>query len=304
MVRDEWVGDPSCPRSGAGLVYQTWRCQSDVWELRIADDGTVMELAEPLIQSMRWDGDARISPDGTRVVFASARSGHAELWICRRDGREPVRLTSLGGASLGSPCWSPDSRQVVYHTSPEGYAAVHVMDAAGGRPNRLSHDPCNELPCAWSADGRWIFIASDRGDAWQIWKLRSDGSQRVQLTRDGGLDAQQSDDSRWIYYIKPASQGLWRMAVDGGPEELVHDRLSRANRGNWAVHGARVYHFVRQDGRSELVAFDLDTGALRTIASFDGLAGPGVAASPDGKAVLYARTDDALLDLMLVEGFR
>jgi len=304
IVRDEWVGSPSCPRRGAGLVYETWRCQSNVWEVRIQADGSATELPEPVIQSMRWDGHAHISPDGARIVFASARSGNVELWVCRRDGSEVVRLTALGGQGVGSPCWSPDSRSIAYSASPDGYAAVHAMDAGGGRPRRLSFDPCNEIPCGWTSAGPWICFATDRGGTWQIWKMGLDGTGRVQITQDGALEGVLSNDGRWIYYIKPEGQGVYRTAVTGGGEERVWTELSRANRTNWTTDGSRIYFFARSDGNLRLMSYDIAEASLHPLVPVPGLGGPGIAAAPDGKTVLYARTDDALTDLMLVEGFR
>ncbi len=304
VVRDEWVGSPSCPRRGGGLVYETWRCQSNVWEVRLQADGSAVENPEPLIQSMRWDGHARISPDGARIVFASARSGSAELWVCRRDGRELVRLTGLGGQSLGSPCWSPDSRSIAYSACPDGYAAVHVIDAAGGRPRRLSLDRCHEIPCGWTSDGPWIYFATDRGGEWQIWRMQLDGTGRAQITQGGALEGMLSSDGRWIYYIKPMGQGVYRTAVAGGAEEQVWTELSRGNRTNWTTDGTCIYFFARQDGGPQLMGYDIATAAVRSLVPVPGWGGPGIAAAPDGQAVLYARTDDALMDLMLVEGFR
>jgi Tol biopolymer transport system component/DNA-binding winged helix-turn-helix (wHTH) protein len=304
VVRDEWVGSPSCPRRGSGLVYETWRCQSNVWEVRIQADGSVVESPAPLIQSMRWDGHARISPDGEHIVFASARSGNAELWACRRDGTELVRLTDLGGQSIASPCWSPDSKSIAFSTSPEGYAAVHVMDAAGGPARRLSFDRCNEIPCGWTSEGPWIYFAADRGGSWQIWRMHPDGTGRMQITQAGALEGFLSADGRWIYYIKPEDRGVWRTAVAGGPEEFVCDELSRGNRTNWVVHGSCIYYFAHQEGGLRLVCHDVGRGEVRQLVPVRGFGGPGIEVSPDGAAVLYARTDDALMDLMLVEGFR
>ena len=47
--------------------------------------------------------EPQFSPDGTKIVFSSARSGNYEIWVCDREGRNPVQLTSFNGPELGSP---------------------------------------------------------------------------------------------------------------------------------------------------------------------------------------------------------
>ena len=56
-----------------------------------------------LIASTRSEEAAQYSPDGTRIVFTSERSGRCEVWVCGSDGSGAVQLTSLGAAITGSP---------------------------------------------------------------------------------------------------------------------------------------------------------------------------------------------------------
>jgi Tol biopolymer transport system component len=50
-----------------------------------------------VIRSTRPDLNAQLSPDGTRVVFESNRSGTHEVWVADRNGGNAFQLTSLGG---------------------------------------------------------------------------------------------------------------------------------------------------------------------------------------------------------------
>jgi len=53
------------------------------------------------------------SPDGSRVAFASDRSGNWDLWVMGIDGGQPVQVTDGPGQEVG-PSWSPDGR--IYFT--------------------------------------------------------------------------------------------------------------------------------------------------------------------------------------------
>jgi len=303
IVRDEWVGDPTCPRSGTGLVYETWRCQANVWEVDLAAEGGSREALVPVVHSTRWDGYARVSPDGASIAFLSARSGAAELWVCRRDGSEVVRLTSLEGQAITAPCWSPEGDRIAFSVSPGGFMAAHVIDVAGGSPRQVTFGEHNDRVCDWSPDGSRIYLVSDRSGEWEIWGLAPDGGEPRQLSRAGGIDVLVSRDGGHLYYLKPRGRGVWRMPAQGGAEELVFAGLDRGQRTNWAVHETRIYYFDHDREGPAVVCHDVRTGATETVLRFPGLAGPGIHVAPDGRTLLYARTDDAATDLKLVKTF-
>ena len=66
----------------------------------------------------------------------------------------------------------------------------------------------------------------------------------------------------------------------------------------WGIY----YMDRRSDPR--LQYFDLATRKITTVASSLGIVGFGLTASPDGRTILYSRTDSSVDDLMLVENFR
>jgi hypothetical protein len=47
----------------------------------------------------------------------------------------------------------------------------------------------------------------------------------VQLTQNGGADADEARDGKLLYYTKPQG-GLWTMPVEGGQAILVLDRAA------------------------------------------------------------------------------
>lgn len=54
-----------------------------------------------------------VSPDGTRVAFASNRNGTWDLYVMNSTGGQPVEITSDASQEL-SPTWSPDGRYIAY----------------------------------------------------------------------------------------------------------------------------------------------------------------------------------------------
>jgi TolB protein len=60
-----------------------------------------------------YDGWPAWSPDGRRLVFASERSGTADLWIVDADGSNLRRLTD-DPADDRQAWWSPDGSKVAF----------------------------------------------------------------------------------------------------------------------------------------------------------------------------------------------
>ena len=67
-----------------------------------------------LIGSTRSELNAQFSPDGSRIVFESMRSGTQELWVADQDGRNALQLTSFNGRLGGTPAWSPDGQSIAF----------------------------------------------------------------------------------------------------------------------------------------------------------------------------------------------
>lgn len=97
----------------------------------------------------------------------------AELTFPMRVGDGPVRWRVLQGASL-----SPDGRRLSFS------AANHLyLMSIGAAPRRITHRNDHEYQPVWSPDGRWIAYVTWSGGGGQIWKIRSDGGEPIQLTK-------------------------------------------------------------------------------------------------------------------------
>jgi TolB protein len=74
---------------------------------------------------------ADISPDGTRIVFASARGGAAmDIWVVNRDGTGMRQLTTNPAIDT-SPRWSPNGTQIAFISNRGGSPKVYTMSADG-----------------------------------------------------------------------------------------------------------------------------------------------------------------------------
>jgi len=70
---------------------------------------------------------------------------------------------------------------------------VYVVPAQGGEEKRLTNAAINDGP-DFGPDGS-IYFSSDRSGSMQVWRMKADGSQAEQMTKDAGND--------WFPHVAP-----------------------------------------------------------------------------------------------------
>jgi len=297
---------PTVSRQGNRLVYQVWGWNADIWRAEVSG-GDRSRPAEKLIASTRQEANAQYSPDGSRIVFQSDRSGNQEIWVCNGDGSNPVQLTSL--ESSGTPRWFPDGRRIVFDSQKEVQSEIYVIDTETRVPRRLTSDPSDDLTPSVSHDGRWIYFASTRTGRWEIWRLPAEGGEAVQVTHEGGAIPFESLDGKKVYYQKKLeASDVWQIPVAGGEETRV---LGPAGQLQFTVVADGIY-FIEPGplgyggwikGNS-LKFFSFAKGTAEKVFDIKYLPQIGLSLSPNGRYVLFSQVDPFGVDLMLVENFR
>ena len=172
------------------------------------------------------------------------------------------------------------------------------MDVDGGGPQRLTTDPGDDVAPSWSSDGRWIYFGSNRGGDHQIWRIPASGGEAIQVTRNGGIHAQESQDRRFLFYTKTRGiVPLWRAPLaDGvitGPEERIHEPIFYLS---FEVRPEGVYVGSR-------TSFQLLPASGGASVLFQTAIGQEISVSADRKFVLSNVSADTS-DLMVMDNFR
>jgi len=126
--RPGFDGEGSYSWGGAKIVFTSFRDGSgDLWLMNA--DGTGQER---LVRLAAYAGGARVSPDGSQVVFhaAGADGRTVEIYLADLPGCVPRRLTSLGATSF-APVWHPSQKFIVFTSN----AAEHDYELFAVRPD-------------------------------------------------------------------------------------------------------------------------------------------------------------------------
>jgi len=306
-ARGERVSQPTISRNR--LAYASGSGNPDIRRMELAGQDAMKAPSKPLFSWSSFECDQRISPDGSRIAFASDSSGNREIWVCNADGTKPMPLTHMKAGSTGSPDWSPDGKNIAFDSTKSGNNDVYVVSAEGGPVRRITTDPSEDAVPRWSRDGRWIYFGSNRSGSWMIWKVPSDGGKAIQITRDGGLASRESADGQFVYYYgyyNRQKNGIWRVPVSGGSETLVLDKQLFPLR--WDLTDRGIY-FIDGNARpmATICFYDFATRRVRNLAPVHSdpgfAAADGLSVSSDGKWLLYSGGIYSS-DIMMIDNFR
>ena len=133
------------------------------------------------------DDSPNWSPDGSRLTFASNRSGNYEIYTMRIDGTDLRRLTSSTASDI-QPNWSPDGSKIVFTSNRSGDFELYTMNAATGSGIvRLTTSAGYDYEANWSPDGSKIAFTSNRSGDFDIYVSNANGSSATDLTSSLGV---------------------------------------------------------------------------------------------------------------------
>jgi Tol biopolymer transport system component len=294
---------PAISRKGYRLAYQRVTRSQNIWQM----DTTTKQkhILIPSTSETDQGPGPQPSPDGTKIVYMSDRSGTMEIWVSDRDGGNAVQLTAIGGA--GTPRWSPDNKSIVFDAKNRlGATSIYTVNVDEGVPRQLVGDTRENVCPSWSRDGKWVYFASSRTGGWEVWKVPAAGVKPAQVTTHGGYAPLASSDGRFIYYAKTAyaNPEIWEVPAEGGPERLISPLLRPATWASWGVVNQGIV-FAGPSGVGKPAVSLVDFGKRKTITLGELDTVPfWLGTAPDAKTVLFDQPGWEQAQIMLVDNFK
>lgn len=242
------------------------------------------------LMKLRTIVDARISPDGSRVAFATStpsleRNAHeGAIFVVPAEGGPTLALapgTRVFAPRVPTPRlrWSPDGMRVSFLAEANGKPQVHAVPASGGEALALTAAPEGVASYEWLPSGRALFYLA-RDPAPETEKLRrKEGSFVTRADAPG-----------------PATR-LWRQDFDGSaprvltPADQYVDSFSISGDGASIAFSASPVAGFSAQYKTRVFAIPATGGPPRPIVDRPGM-NTSPRYSPDGKWIAFVTTSE------------
>lgn len=165
----------------------------EIWIVNADGSAPVQLTTTPVAASgLTWSLRPRWSPDGTRIFFASTRSGSTQVWSMASDGSDAKQITHGLGAEFpdaNAPSLSYDGTRLALFAGVERqFGEIWTMAPDGTDAHRLTHnlnDPGKSVDNPiWSPDGTKLLFDTTRSGTVDIWMMDADsGNPHPLITR-------------------------------------------------------------------------------------------------------------------------
>ncbi len=231
-------------------------------------------IDQPLLRLTNgpWDDIApALSPDGTKIAFASNRSGYWDLYLLEIKSGETTRLTNTQ-AYDGAPSWSPDgawlASETYYNNSLE--IVVQPINDSSQEAVRLTSDPAADHSPAWAPVGRQLAFVTTRNGNSEIYlaDLENAGSSRFTNISNTPLTNETHPIWSWdgsklawaanSYNGQPSGIYVWEEAHP----DIPATRIGEGDRAAWNQRGDSLLVMIEGGSANYLSAYSLDGNLL------------------------------------------
>jgi DNA-binding winged helix-turn-helix (wHTH) protein/Tol biopolymer transport system component len=130
-----------------------------LWEISV-----VGGAPRKLVDAGLW---ARVSLDGSRIVFFRGKWNDEEIWLIDTDKNIATKIVDGGGDHFGPIAWAPDGKRFACVRMPDRFSTVglgqriEVFDATTGRGETILSDFRLGTAVAWPESGRLIYALQE-----------------------------------------------------------------------------------------------------------------------------------------------
>ncbi len=277
--------------------------QSDIY-IGNADGAIVKQLTD----DPGYDFAPIFSPDGSKIVFCSNRSGEHHLYVMIVDGTSQTLLTDQLDNCPTLPdrpiVWSPDSQWIAF-ASPSIVQRVdiYIIKSDGSKTINLTDSPSFYGAFLWDPDSKSLLFLEARGEP-DIYRIDI-ASKKISRLMDKPVWAapiEYSPDGKQLLVMNGPKQAVSVISFSQGNPVIT--KLSSGDvidtYPHWSKDGQRIL-FMRQEGQNQDIYWmNGDGSGLVNLTEGSGVLNAWPTLSPDGQKIIYLTNHDYQWDMMIM----
>jgi Tol biopolymer transport system component len=218
-----------------------------------------------LISSQKILEGPALSPDGSRVAFASSQSGTLQIWTMDSLGKHLSRVTFLSGNS-STPKFSPDGNKIAFFHSELAGHEIIVMDTDGSDLRTISGtDFVTDGIFGWSSNSCCIaYQATNKGEDEII--VRDVKNGQAVFRAEGEYPGWSSDShSETLAYVSNQANGSFLSVADLKLGTVRNVSISSEGHVFWPAfvsNDTKVSFLASSNSSWQLMIVDLSTGQM------------------------------------------
>jgi Tol biopolymer transport system component len=210
------------------------------------------------------------SPDGREIAFAAKSKNKNTLYTLDVKRRKVTRKFKFDLDGLFEPAWSPDGSQIAFVGLKNGWSDIYTTDLENQNLHRLTNDPYDEKHLAWSPDGTWLAMSSDRPEPeltfdgrpdfpfgnYDVYTMRPDGSEirRIVSSEHQEEHPVWGKDNAYLAYVsnKNGVANVYVKGMDGQEAQPVTNLVSGVLDLDWSRDGKKMIFPSFHKGRYDI----------------------------------------------------
>jgi eukaryotic-like serine/threonine-protein kinase len=283
---------PEFSPDGSTIAYTVYSAGSwDTWTVPVLGGDARKSFANA--EGLHW-----IEPE--RLLFSQIINGTHMSAVTSDSSGEPRRDVYVPPRERGMAhrsAISPDRKSVlIAEMDNGGWLPCRLVPFDGSSAGKIvgpADAGCTHV--AWSPDGNWVYLNSESGGRFHVWREHHPDGEPEQLTsgatEEEGI-AVAPDGGSFITSVGLRESTIW---IRDGKGEHQLSSQGFAENAQFSRDGKKLYYLVRRHGLSgqftsgELWVADLANNRSERV--LPGIEVAGFDVSPDGKHVVFAATD-------------
>ena len=249
---------------------------------------------------------------GTKIYFASDRTGHKEIWQMDYDGSNQKPITKYGSVST-FPCVSADGTKIAFTTWYRGNPSIFIHSLETGRKLPFfNQNAALNAPSDFMPDGKEILLYSTvAGSNAQVFRANVDGSNWRRISSGRAIEVEAKVNPKTgsdLVFVsgRGGPPQIYRMNIDGADIVRLTAGEGEAVNPAWHPDGQKIaFAWTRgfEPGNFNIFVMDVASGTTTQLTHGSGR-NEDPSWAPDGLHIVYSskRGRSTQLYSMLADG--